>query len=112
MVAKPSENYNTTRGPSQAFGSGNARILFAMKISVIAHPNSKKPKVEKDSLGNWHVYVSASPHDDKANKAITESLAKYLGLKNSQVILLSGEKSRKKVFEVPDVNIRQYAIAP
>ena len=69
-----------------------------MKLSIIAHPNSKKPRVEKDMLGAVHVYVREPPLEGKANKAIIEALAKHLQIKKSQIALLSGEKSKTKTF--------------
>jgi uncharacterized protein YggU (UPF0235/DUF167 family) len=71
-----------------------------MKINIIAHPNAKKPRVEKDLLGMLHVYVSAPPLEGKANNAVREALANYFKLKKSAVLLLSGEKSKNKVFEI------------
>ena len=71
-----------------------------MKVSVIVHPNCKKPKVEKDLLENLHVYVKEPPLEGKANKAVTESLAKYFEVSKSNIKLISGEKSKNKLFEV------------
>lgn len=71
-----------------------------MKISVIAHPNSKKPRIEKDLLNTLHVYVSQPPLEGKANKAVIEALADYFKVKRRYVTLLSGEKSKNKLFEI------------
>ncbi|MEK7558709.1 MAG: DUF167 domain-containing protein [Patescibacteria group bacterium] len=78
-----------------------------MKISVIAHPNSKKTlpagrqaRVEKDLLETLHVYVSQPPLEGKANRAVIEALAEYFKVKRNYVRLLSGEKSRVKLFEI------------
>ena len=71
-----------------------------MKITIIAHPNSKKPRVEKDLLETIHVYISEPPLEGKANNAIRESLAKYFSIKKSSVLLISGKKSKNKVFEI------------
>ena len=71
-----------------------------MKISVIAHPNSKKPRVEKDLLNTLHIYVSQPPLEGKANKTVIEALAKYYHTKKRNIILLSGEKSKNKLFEI------------
>lgn len=71
-----------------------------MKISVIAHPNAKKPRIEKDLLGVLHVYVNAPPLEGKANKAVIESLADYFQMKKSKIILISGQKSKNKIFEI------------
>ena len=71
-----------------------------MKIEVVVHPNSKNPRVEKDLIGMIHVYVNAPPLEGKANKAVVESLSKFLKVKKSGIILVKGEKSKNKVFEV------------
>lgn len=71
-----------------------------MKITVIAHPNAKRPRIEKDLLDNFHVYVSAPPLEGKANKAVIEALAEYFKIKKSKIIFLSGEKSKIKLFEL------------
>ncbi len=71
-----------------------------MKIEVVVHPNSKNPRVEKDLIGMIHVYVTAPPLEGKANKAVVVSLSKFLKVKKSEIILIKGEKSKNKVFEV------------
>lgn len=71
-----------------------------MKLSVIAHPNAKNPRIEKDLLGTTHVYVNAPPLEGKANKAVVEALAKHFGVSRGKVILIRGEKSKNKVFEI------------
>ncbi len=71
-----------------------------MHISVIVHPNSKKPRVEKDLFGTLHIYVKEPPLEGRANKAVIESLAEYLKISKSQVRLVRGEKSKVKTFEV------------
>jgi uncharacterized protein YggU (UPF0235/DUF167 family) len=71
-----------------------------VKISIIAHPNSKKPRIEKDLFDTLHVYVSEPPLEGKANNAIRESLAGYFNVKKSAILIVSGEKSKNKIFEV------------
>lgn len=71
-----------------------------MKINVIAHPNAKKPRIEKDLLGTIHVYVHEPPLEGKANRAVQEALANYFEVKKSFVILISGERSKNKLFEI------------
>lgn len=71
-----------------------------MKLAVIAHPNAKRPRIEKDLLGTLHVYVNAPPLEGKANKAIDEALAEYFKVKKSQIELISGAKSKNKLFEI------------
>lgn len=71
-----------------------------MKIEIIAHPNAKKPKIEKDLLGTIHVYVNAPPLEGKANMAVVEALSIYFNVKRNCVQLISGEKSKIKIFEI------------
>lgn len=71
-----------------------------MNIQVIVHPNSKKPRIEKDLLGTLHVYVNQPPLEGKANTAVLEALADYFGIKKNCIQLVSGGKSKLKVFHV------------
>ena len=74
-----------------------------MRIEVIAHPNSKRPRVEKDLLDTLHVYVSQPPLEGRANMAVIEALAKYFGVKRNFVQFISGKKSKNKIFEITSV---------
>ena len=71
-----------------------------MKISIIAHPNSRKPRIEEDLLGTLHVYVNAPPLEGKANRAVIEALADYFNVKKSSVLFIAGTKSKTKTFEI------------
>ena len=71
-----------------------------MKISIIAHPNSRKPRIEEDLLGTLHVYVSAPALEGKANRAVIEALADYFNVKKSSVLFIAGTKSKIKTFEI------------
>lgn len=71
-----------------------------MKISVIVHPNSKKPRIEKDLLEELHVWVKESPLEGKANQATILALADYFKTSKSKVNLVSGAKSKQKLFEI------------
>ena len=71
-----------------------------VRVSVIAHVNSKKPRVEEDLLGNLHVYVSEPALENRANIAVIEILTKHFKVKKSQISFLSGQKSKYKLFEI------------
>jgi uncharacterized protein len=73
-----------------------------MRVSIIAHPNSKKPRIEKDLLGTLHIHVNAPPLEGKANKAVIEALSEYFKVKKSRILLISGTKSKTKVFEITE----------
>ncbi len=71
-----------------------------MKITIIAHPNSKKPRIEEDLFGTLHIYVNQPPLEGKANKAVIKILAEYFKLSKSKVTLIRGEKSKQKFFNI------------
>jgi uncharacterized protein YggU (UPF0235/DUF167 family) len=71
-----------------------------VKITIIAHPNSKRPRVEEDLLGTLHVYVSDPPLEGRANMAIIKALAKHFQVNKSCVFFASGTKSKSKTFEI------------
>ncbi|MDR0869432.1 MAG: DUF167 family protein, partial [Planctomycetaceae bacterium] len=53
------------------------------------------------------VCVTQIPEKGKANKAVQEQLAKSLGLKKSQVELVSGETSHLKKFLLRNVAVQE-----
>lgn len=71
-----------------------------MKINIIAHPNSKKPRIEKDLLDVLHLYVNQPPLEGRANVAVIESLAEHFDVPKSKIQLISGQKSKNKIFQI------------
>lgn len=71
-----------------------------MRINIIVHPNSKKPRVEKDIIGQLNVYVAAPPVEGNANRAVVEALAEHFMVKKNEIRLISGQQSRLKLFEI------------
>jgi len=71
-----------------------------MKIFVKVKPNSKQEKIEKIGENNFLIWVKEKPQEGKANQAVIKVLAEYFDVPKSEVILLKGQTSREKVFEV------------
>lgn len=66
-----------------------------------------KPGAKKDSVGGRHgdaliVAVAAPPVDGKANEAVRKALAKAFGVRKQDVTIITGERGRDKVVELPD----------
>ena len=57
-----------------------------------------------EQAGSLKVAVTAPPQEGRANQALAEVLRDLLGLKRSQVELLSGETSRDKRFLIRGVS--------
>jgi uncharacterized protein (TIGR00251 family) len=65
-------------------------------LPVRAQPNGRKNAIKGEHAGSLKVVVTAPPEDGRANEAVVEVLREVLGLKRSQIQLLSGATSREK----------------
>lgn len=71
-----------------------------MKITVSVKPNSRQESVELLEDGSYVIKVNCPPIDGKANERVLELLAKTLKKPKSAFELVSGHKSKKKVFKI------------
>lgn len=72
-----------------------------MKIKACAHFKSGYEKIIlRDNV--WHLYFKKEPRKGLANKKIIEMLADYFEVAKSQIVLMQGEKSPQKVFEIKE----------
>jgi uncharacterized protein (TIGR00251 family) len=71
-----------------------------MKITVTVKPNSKKESVEEQPDGSYLVRVNVPPVDGKANERVIELLAGHFRRPKSLITLVSGPKSKKKIFSI------------
>lgn len=70
-----------------------------MRIRVKVIPNAKRSSVEK--LKDYYkVRVDAPPIRGKANKRLTEILAKHFNVPRSKIRIVKGQKLRMKEVEV------------
>jgi uncharacterized protein len=76
-------------------------------LLVQAQPKAKKNAVLGVHDGRLKVAVTQAPEKGKANDAILKLLAKSLGLKRSQLEIVSGETSSKKVLRLTGIDARQ-----
>src|SRR5262249_55401482 len=72
-------------------------------LPVRAQPGARRNGVQGEQGGALKVAVTAPPADGRANAALVEVLRDALGLKRSQVELLSGTTSRAKKFLIRGV---------
>jgi uncharacterized protein len=67
-------------------------------LSVRAQPGARRTGIKGEQAGALKLAVTAPPVDGRANQALIELLRELLGVKRSQVALLSGATSRDKKF--------------
>ena len=65
------------------------------KVSVTFHEDFIE--INKDEIA---IGITAEPQKGKANKELIEEISKHFDVPKSNVRILSGEKSRKKLVEV------------
>ncbi|MGB9612605.1 MAG: DUF167 domain-containing protein [Candidatus Margulisiibacteriota bacterium] len=70
-----------------------------MQLNVRVIPNAKQNKVVEEG-NRLKVYLTSSPLEGKANKALIEFLAEHFKVKKSQIMIIRGLKSRDKVLEI------------
>ncbi len=72
-----------------------------MRIRVRVKPGASVEAVSRQPDGSLLVRVHARAHAGEANKAVVEAVARFLDVPKSQVEIVSGQRSRAKVLEVP-----------
>ncbi len=73
-----------------------AGITFNIRVTPRARQNKVAGKVG-DAV---KVYVTAPPEDGRANEAVVETVADWLGVKRRQVEIIAGGSNRNKIVRV------------
>ena len=73
-----------------------------------------QPRASKDEIAGWQegalkIRLTAPPVEGVANEALIEFLAEALGVRRSELRLVSGEKGRNKRVEVSSLTDEQLA---
>ena len=71
-----------------------------MKIFVKVKANAKKQEIKPVDAAHFEIKVKAAPKKGRANSAVIETLADYLGISKSRIKIISGEKSKQKILEI------------
>jgi uncharacterized protein len=82
-----------------------------MRVAVRVKPGSSRTLVGGDHDGTLVVRVTARAVDGKATEAVLRALADALGVRRSEVSLVSGASSRTKVVDVVPANRSEAELA-
>jgi hypothetical protein len=74
--------------------------LKTTRIAVRVIPNAPRTAVTDQRDGEWVLRVSAPALEGRANREAARYLARRAGVPASAVRLISGERSRHKIFEI------------
>ena len=71
-----------------------------MKLPVRVLPNARRTEFSGRRGGEYVLRLNVPALEGRANKAAVEFIAECFGISRSRVTLVSGEKSRHKIFEI------------
>lgn len=71
-----------------------------MKISLKVVPGSKRNQWREEESGSVKVYLSAPAVDGKANVALIKFTAAHFQVRENQVEIIRGLKSRHKIINI------------
>jgi uncharacterized protein len=71
-----------------------------LKLRVRVKPGSRQESIERAADGSLIVKIRAPAQEGRANEAAIAAVAEFLCVSKSAVRLVSGARSRSKVFEV------------
>lgn len=74
--------------------------MVKAEISVRVHPNAARNEVTGVIDGIFQVRVSAPPVKGKANKELVAYLSRFLGVSKSQIDIIKGHTTRKKIIAI------------
>ncbi|HWB32993.1 MAG TPA: DUF167 domain-containing protein [Acidobacteriaceae bacterium] len=74
----------------------NAGCLLPVRV----HPGAKVDAITGEYDGMLKVSLSVPPVEGRANEALTACLAEALGVRRSQIVLISGASSRNKTVRI------------
>ncbi len=76
-----------------------------VEITIRAVPSGSRNELRQDDQATLKAVVTQAAEKGKANAALLKLLAKQLGIRKSQVTLLSGETSRRKTVLISQVSV-------
>ena len=71
-----------------------------MKIELHVITRAKKEEIIKIKDYSYKIKVSVPPLKHKANDRIIEMLSEYFDIKKTDIVILKGEKTNKKLVEI------------
>ncbi len=80
-------------------------MTAACRIKIRVIPNARRTAFDGYREDELLLRLNAPALEGKANKAAAEFIAEYFALPRSSVALVSGEKSRHKIFELIGLGI-------
>jgi len=81
----------------------------AVTLELLVQPRASRTRVAGEHDGRLKVQLAAPPVDGEANAALVEFLARALGVRRCDVVVLRGETGRRKTVRVAGATAAQAA---
>ena len=78
------------------FSANGNSVTFWLRIK----PRSRRQRLLRNSSGELSLELTAPPVEGKANEAAVDFLAESLGVPRSRVEIVTGARSRRKLFRI------------
>lgn len=69
-----------------------------LKLFIYVQPGAKSTEIVGVHDGALKIRLNTPPLDGRANKALQKFLAQHFNVSTRSVVLVSGERNRKKIF--------------
>ncbi|MBT3878756.1 MAG: YggU family protein [Candidatus Scalindua sp.] len=80
------------------------KVEGGIVVSVKVQPNASKDRIVGEHADQIKIAVTVAPEKGKANKAVVKVLSRWLGIKSSDIEIVSGETSRDKKVFIRNIN--------
>jgi uncharacterized protein (TIGR00251 family) len=71
-----------------------------MRVYAKVIPRSSRNKIEKISEGEYKVWVTAPPVDNKANEMLIQVLSEHFSVPKSSFNIIGGKTAKTKIIDV------------
>jgi uncharacterized protein (TIGR00251 family) len=87
--------------PAVDFQPSTVNFRMSIRFEVYVQPRASKTAVAGMHDGRLKIRLAAPPVDGAANAELVRFVAECLGVPKSEVRLVAGDSSRRKLLEVP-----------
>ena len=77
-------------------------------VSVKVQPNASRDRIVGEHADQLKIAVTVAPEKGKANKSVIKVLSRLLGVKSSDIEILSGETSRDKKVLIRNISEEEF----
>ena len=82
-----------------------------MRLVVYVKPKSRETRLLSEPDGTFIMHVAAPPTKGEANREIVKWISKRLGKSSSEIRIIAGFRSNRKIIEIFGINKAEFSKA-